>query len=244
MTEGNLDKVENSASDAEWSGLTREEAERVERSDQDFEKAKEKHAECNYLREKRRRYLRSEFQSRSRRLNRVEPVRSLNQPVVVELKLGTPNPLSWRRSPEARAAARAVEKAKENCPLSDEDLINLFRTTGGIDGFAEQLTVERRRALRWLKKAGVDVFEEIAREWEDGSSLRKLSAKHGPLPKTISNWIKSTGRVVRPRNSNPKYDITKIYSYKKMRWSTNRIALDMGLSWATVQRVIDNNVVN
>ncbi|NOR61590.1 MAG: hypothetical protein GQ535_03730, partial [Rhodobacteraceae bacterium] len=121
-------------------------------------------------------------------------------------------------------------KGRETCHLSDKELVQLFRSIEAISRFSAHLDIGLRKALTWLRKAGVDVIEEVAKEWEDGSSIRKLSQIHGPMPQTISNWIKSTGRQVKSRNSNKKYDEERIKELCTEPWPTNKIAKNMGLS--------------
>lgn len=123
--------------------------------------------------------------------------------------------------------------------ISTKRLLALFRKIGSLDHFARHVNLTRRNAINALKIAGVDVIEEIAREWEKGSSLRDLSAKHGPLPQTLSKWVKATGRQIRPRNSNQKYELDRMKELFNRKWTTNRIAISMGLSWATVQKASD-----
>ncbi|NVK45235.1 MAG: hypothetical protein HWE33_02940 [Rhodobacteraceae bacterium] len=117
-----------------------------------------------------------------------------------------------------------------------DELVSLFQVVGSLDQFAKRLAITRRDALHALKAAGFDVVEDIAKAWECGKSLRTLSQKHGPTPQTISKWIKSTGRVIKPRNSNQKYDRARMYELFDDGWTTNKIATTMKLSWGTVQR--------
>jgi len=116
-----------------------------------------------------------------------------------------------------------------------DELVSLFQEAGSLDEFAKRLEITRRGAIQALKAADFDVIEDIAREWEGGKSLRVLSQEHGPTPQTISKWIKSTGRVIKPRNSNQKYDRARMYELFDDGWTTNKIATTMKLSWATVQ---------
>ena len=118
-----------------------------------------------------------------------------------------------------------------------ENLIPLYRSLRSLDQFAKQIKVSRRTAIHLLMLQGLDVFEDLAREWETGSSLRELSTKHGPKPKTIASWIRLTGREIKPRNSNQKYDRRQMNELFDKMWTTNKVAKEMGLSWATVQKV-------
>lgn len=117
-----------------------------------------------------------------------------------------------------------------------EELLALFERVQFLDPFARELGITRRNAIHALKTAGIDVYEAIAKDWDNNVSLRELSIKHGPMPQTISNWIKSTGREIKPRNSNEKYDRAQIYKLFDDGRTTNDIAKTMELSWATVQK--------
>lgn len=119
--------------------------------------------------------------------------------------------------------------------MSGEEIVSLYRELASLDAFAKHLSLTRKTAVYKLRTAGVDVIEEIAVAWQNGLALRHLSAQHGPLPQTISQWIKSTGRQIKPRNSNPKYDPRRLQECFELGWTTNRIAKTMGLSWSTVQ---------
>ncbi|WOI33047.1 hypothetical protein R1T40_19245 [Tritonibacter scottomollicae] len=117
-----------------------------------------------------------------------------------------------------------------------DELVSLFQEVGSLDQFAKRLAITRRDAIHGLKAAGFDIVENIAKAWEGGKSLRALSQVHGPTPQTLSKWIKSTGRAIKPRNSNQKYDRARLYELFDDGWTTNKIAMTMKLSWATVQR--------
>ncbi|MGH1444916.1 MAG: hypothetical protein ACRBBO_02610 [Cognatishimia sp.] len=117
-----------------------------------------------------------------------------------------------------------------------EELLALFEQVQSLDQFARELGITRRNAIHALKTAGLDVFEAISKDWDNSVSLRELSRKHGPMPQTISNWIKSTGREIKPRNSNEKYDRKQVDELFDSGWTTNKIAKTMELSWATVQK--------
>lgn len=154
------------------------------------------------------------------------------------------------REAERRATKRRLElreqaqkrtfiysfRADNSIVRPTDELVSLFQEAGSLDEFAKRLEITRRGAIHALKAADFDVIEDIAREWECGKSLRVLSQEHGPTPQTLSKWIKSTGRVIKPRNSNQKYDRARMYELFDDGWTTNKIATIMKLSWATVQR--------
>lgn len=136
--------------------------------------------------------------------------------------------------------APKVALAKSEPPVAPEVLRAKYRQIDSLDGFAKAMKISRRGAILLLKLNGIDVVEEIALAWEDRVSLRDLSAKHGPITQTISNWIKSTGRQVKPRNSNHRYDLVEMHELFDEKRSTNEIAIKMGRSWKTVQRIRDS----
>nr|WP_319249531.1 hypothetical protein [uncultured Celeribacter sp.] len=155
-----------------------------------------------------------------------------------------------RREAERRATKRRLELREQaqkrafiyslasdvSIVRPTDELVSLFQEVGSLDEFAKRLEITRRGAIHVLKTAGFDVVENIAKAWEGGKSLRALSKEHGPTPQTISKWIKSTGRLIKPRNSNQKYDRARMYELFDDGWTTNKIATTMKLSWATVQR--------
>ncbi|MDE9451517.1 helix-turn-helix domain-containing protein [Aliiroseovarius sp. Z3] len=168
------------------------------------------------------------------------PVESNSQPKDV-----TKNRETRKFEQHSTARLRALiygEPSRPSPSMEPAELLELYQKVVSIDLFASRLEVTRQTALSLLKSAGKDVVEEISQEWQNGSSLRDLSSKHGPLPQTISRWIKSTGRQIKPRNSNPKYDQSLVLKLSAEKWSINRIATHMGISWATVRRTIVSNM--
>lgn len=132
---------------------------------------------------------------------------------------------------ETRAARRIIWKALP----SPQAVVLKYEQIPRLDLCAQIMGVTRNNAVKLMKRGGIDIHEEIALEWESGSSLRALSAKHGPCTQAISRMIKLTGRQIRPRNANPRYDAELMKRLFNIGWSTNKIAKSMGISWATVQ---------
>lgn len=110
-----------------------------------------------------------------------------------------------------------------------------------IHGVAALHGLERRVALKALKDIGVDVYEEIAREWESGVTIRELSRRHGPSQTAISNWIKKAGRVILPRNANRKHDIELILQVYDETRSCKRAAQAGGVAWATAKNILEKH---
>ena len=224
-----------SVADRACCGLTPEEAVLLQSAEEELERAKENYDKLASLLQKK-----NDFQMlkrRKRKNKRKKGVAAL-EPIESDANLNQRRASSSLLKRFERMSAKAA-KSRQSCHLSDDELVQLYRSSETIIRFSAHLDIGLRKAINWLRKAGVDVIEEVSKEWDGGSSLRKLSKKHGPLPQTISNWIKSTGRQVKPRNSNKKYDEKRIRELCDEQWPTNKIAKSMGLSWATVQRIID-----
>lgn len=148
-----------------------------------------------------------------------------------------------REKPQKKAQKRAFFnslRTEISIEQPTEGLVSLFQDIKSLDQFAKRLRITRRNAIHALKAVGFDVLESIAKEWENGQSLRNLSEKHGPMPQTISKWIKSTGREIKPRNSNEKYDREQINRWFDAGWTTNKIAKRLGHSWATMQKCYES----
>jgi hypothetical protein len=211
--------------------LTHEELTQLRKAEEDLQRAQAAYDELEPLRQKRAFLFR-----RRRTRNRTVPTA---QELETQKRLADERirKRNQRRKEEAqkRAFIYSVQRDYET-PSSPEDLLAVFYQIGSLDQFAKQIQTTRRCAVQLLMSAGLDVIELIAKDWEAGMSLRALSHKHGPTPQTISSWIKSTGRRIKPRNSNQKYDLSKMLGLFSKRWTTNRIAKEMSLSWATVQK--------
>lgn len=110
-----------------------------------------------------------------------------------------------------------------------------------IHGVAALHNLVRRTTLKALKSIGLDVYEEIAREWESGVTIRELSRRHGPSQTAISNWIKKAGRVILPRNANRKHDIELILQVYDETRSCKRAAEAGGVAWATAKNILEKH---
>ncbi|WP_152559570.1 hypothetical protein [Paenirhodobacter enshiensis] len=118
------------------------------------------------------------------------------------------------------------------------EIKRIYEEMPSLDGVAKALRVDRRAAVKALATAGVDIREDIAKQWDAGSSLRELRQRHGPGCDTISRWIKSTGREVQPRNANRQCDEALIIeTYLKTR-SANRCAQAAGISWEKARNIL------
>ncbi|TWI35191.1 hypothetical protein IQ24_01701 [Paracoccus sulfuroxidans] len=120
-------------------------------------------------------------------------------------------------------------------PLEARAVYQLVRS---LHGFAATFGLARGRAIKALKIAGIDIYEDIAREWEAGCDTRELSRRHGPGRDTIARWIRKTGRTVLPRNSNWRYDEALIAETFDKAGSVNKAAEAAGVSWTTAGAVL------
>lgn len=127
------------------------------------------------------------------------------------------------------------------CKRLIDQAANEYRVSNSVRPTATKLGVSYLRLAKLLSSSGINLKSEIAKEWKSGSSLRKLSAKHGVTPQTLSSWIKSTGVEVKSRNSNPRYDEDQLRDFLREGRTTNWIATEMRISWATVQGFRDRN---
>ncbi|MCA0964984.1 hypothetical protein [Salipiger bermudensis] len=119
-----------------------------------------------------------------------------------------------------------------------EKIRSLYAEFESLELVARALDIDRRAAVKALAYAGIDIKDEIAKQWEAGSSLRELHEQHGSGCDTISRWIKSTGREVQPRNANRHCDEALIVeTYLKTR-SANRCALAAGVSWEKARNIL------
>lgn len=212
--------------------LTDQELTQLCKAEDDLRRAQAAYDELEPLRQKQRASIRLPRRKRPRRILAAEERET--RELLADEKIRKRN---QKRKEEAqnRAFIYSVQRDYET-PHSPEELLAVFHQVGSLDQFARQAQTTRRCAVQLLKSAGLDVIEFIAKDWEAGMSLRALSRKHGPTPQTISSWIKSTGRLIKPRNSNQRYDLSRMSELFSKRWSTNKIAKEMKLSWATVQK--------
>lgn len=124
-------------------------------------------------------------------------------------------------------------------PLPEPDCVReTYRLVKSFHGFAATHSLPRNRAIKALKQAGIDIYEEVARDWDNEVPIRELSRRHGPGRDTIARWIRKTGREIKSGNSNREYDEALIVAtYKKTR-SANRAAQAAGISWATARSAL------
>lgn len=140
---------------------------------------------------------------------------------------------------EPQDPVRKVLRGGEKPRLPESaEVKRIYEEMPSLDQVAQALGRDRRAAVKALAAAGIDIKEDIAKQWDSGSSLRELHKRHGPGCDTISRWIKSTGREVQPRNANRQCDEALIVeTYLKTR-SANRCALVAGVSWEKARNIL------
>lgn len=140
---------------------------------------------------------------------------------------------------EPQDPMRKVLRFGENPRLPvPSEVKRIYEEMPSLDKVAQALGRDRRAAAKALAAAGIDIKEDIAKQWDSGSSLRELHKRHGPGCDTISRWIKSTGREVQPRNANRQCDEALVVeTYLKTR-SANRCALAAGVSWEKARNIL------
>ncbi|RVV97175.1 hypothetical protein EKE94_14195 [Mesobaculum littorinae] len=141
--------------------------------------------------------------------------------------------------PVSNSLERLLRHRKQKAPLPEPaEIKRVYEELGSLGRVAKALGRDRRETAKALAAAGIDIREDIARQWESGSSLRELRERHGLGCDTISRWIKSTGRTVEPRNANRKCDEQLIVETYLETRSANRCAQVAGVSWGKARDVL------
>lgn len=107
-----------------------------------------------------------------------------------------------------------------------------------IGDFSSDLGLSCNAGISALKRAGVNVYEEVALEWESGVSIRDLSLRYGIGRDTISRWIKRTGREVPPANTRQRYDADLVARVFEQTNSVNAAATAAGIAWDTARKAV------
>lgn len=135
------------------------------------------------------------------------------------------NRLNWK--PPAPPEAAVVRET-----------FDLVKSFGGL---AATHSLDRTQTKRALRDAGIDICEDIARDWDRGISVQELSRRHGVGRDTIARWIRKTGRIVNPRNGNRRYDEALILETFRATRSVNKAAIAAEVSWATARAVLSRS---
>ncbi len=73
-------------------------------------------------------------------------------------------------------------------------------------------------------------------EYERGASLEKLSARHGPKPKTLSGWLQRYGVQIRVGNKKCGIDNEELSATLRETCSINKAVQKAGIHWKTAAR--------
>ncbi|WP_156429089.1 hypothetical protein [Paracoccus aminovorans] len=130
----------------------------------------------------------------------------------------------WNWKPPASPESKAVRET-----------FDLVRSFGGL---AAAYSLDRAQTKQALQDAGIDICEEVARDWDRGISIHELSRRHGTGRDTIARWIKKTGRAIIPRNGNWRYDEALIAKTFDETGSVNKAAKAAEVSWDTARSVL------
>ncbi|QAX28401.1 hypothetical protein [Leisingera sp. NJS204] len=130
------------------------------------------------------------------------------------------------------------QPARPTLPSRDV-LLERYRLVQSIRSFSfwHGLTQSEGRAV--LRDVGIDICEEVAKDWERDVSIRELSRRHGVTRHTVSNWIKKTGRMVPVANSRKRYDEEMIVETYRYTRSCNKAAMAAGVAWKTARSALE-----
>lgn len=115
------------------------------------------------------------------------------------------------------------------------ETFDLVRSFGGL---AATHSLDHAQTKRALRDAGIDICEEVARDWDRGISIHELSRRHGTGRDTIARWIRKTGRKINPRNGNRRCDEALIVKTYGETNSVNKAAIAAGVAWDTARSVL------
>lgn len=127
---------------------------------------------------------------------------------------------------------------KPSAPPESAVVRETFDLVKSFGGLATTHSLDHTQTKRALRDAGIDICEEIARDWDRGIAVKELSRRHGVGRDTISRWIRKAGREIMPRNSNWRYDESLIAKTFDKTQSVNKAARAAGVSWATARSVL------
>lgn len=113
-----------------------------------------------------------------------------------------------------------------------------FELCRSLSGFAAAFDLSRTEGKAALKEAGIDLYAQVASDWDANVSIRELSRRHGVGKDTIARWIRRAGRSIPLGNCRKRYSEELILeSFAKVP-SCNRAAKAAGVSWLTAKNVL------
>ncbi|MEX0319910.1 MAG: hypothetical protein AB3N21_18285 [Ruegeria sp.] len=99
--------------------------------------------------------------------------------------------------------------------------------------FAARYGLSWKTAKKVLEANGVNFSKQIEREYLSGSSLNKLSEKHGPKAETLSNWLGRSGVQLKRGNHRRGVDDEDLKRVFQATNSVRQAALRAGIHWST-----------
>ncbi|MCB2052042.1 MAG: hypothetical protein KDE63_11510 [Novosphingobium sp.] len=175
-----------------------------------------------------------------RRLRQAETKAAL-PPEPVRERCDYPRPARFMNV-EQRLTIHEMLNPPSRPPLpKKEDLIARYELVHSINSFSFGLGITRNEGIKLLKELGIDIYEEVAREWEDRVPIRELSRRHGVGRDAISSWIKRAGRSVPIGNSRKRYDEDLIIETFRQTGSYNKAAAAADVAWRTAKNVADRH---
>lgn len=134
---------------------------------------------------------------------------------------------------------RNIWLKQEPLRLPDSESVRkTFRLVRSFGGLATTYRLDHHQTMMALRNAGIDIYEEVARQWDSDISIKELRRQHGVGRDTIARWIKKTGRKIMPRNGNWRYDEALIAKTFDDTGSVNKAAKAAGVSWDTARAVL------
>lgn len=112
-----------------------------------------------------------------------------------------------------------------------------YAATRSFGIFAHTFGFTHYEAIKALAHAGIDIFEDVGADWQNGQSSRSLSDRHGVTRATICRWIKKTGRKMLPRNQNRTYD-EDLIKQAFQKGTANKAATTARVHWLTARRIL------
>lgn len=175
---------------------------------------------------------------RERSVRRFTEAKNKITPVFIPDRQDYPKPAS-RMLPEPSISLSMLLRKSLPPPLPEPGVVReTYNLVKSFYGFAATHSLTGSRALEALKQAGINIIEEVALDWDNGTPIRELSRRHGPGRDTIARWIRKTGREIKPGNGNRTYDEALIVATYKETRSGNRAAQVAGVSWDTARSIL------
>lgn len=120
--------------------------------------------------------------------------------------------------------------------VDPEKIEEVFASSQSLRNFASHYNLTFTSARNVLEANDVRFMELLKVEYERGDSLEKLSARHGPKPKTLSGWLQSYGVQIRVGNEKWGINNDELDATLRETSSINKAAQKAGIHWNTAAR--------